>query len=64
LNGQLRVATPLKQEMPGLMSTRPFLESLVRDRMLAVENIRLVTGRANGLVFDGDRVTGARCGST
>lgn len=60
MNGELRVAPPMKRETPVLISTRPFLESLVRRRTLAVENITLVTGRADGLVFDGDRVTGAR----
>jgi 2-polyprenyl-6-methoxyphenol hydroxylase-like FAD-dependent oxidoreductase len=60
INGELRVTTPLTKELPVLMSTRPFLESLVRDRTLAIDNITLVTGRADGLVFDGDRVTGAR----
>jgi 2-polyprenyl-6-methoxyphenol hydroxylase-like FAD-dependent oxidoreductase len=60
MNGALRVAPPIQQDWPVLISTRPFLEALVRRRTLAIENIRLVTGRADGLVFDGDRVTGAR----
>jgi 2-polyprenyl-6-methoxyphenol hydroxylase-like FAD-dependent oxidoreductase len=60
MNGDLRVAPPVKQDWPVLVSTRPFLEALVRKRTLAVDNIQFVTGRADGLVFDGDRVTGAR----
>jgi 2-polyprenyl-6-methoxyphenol hydroxylase-like FAD-dependent oxidoreductase len=44
----------------ALTATRPFLESLVRTRTLAGGNIKLITGRAVGLGFDGDRVTGAR----
>ncbi len=60
MNGALRAAPPLKQELPVLISTRPFLESLVRRRTLAVENITPVTGRADGLIFDGDRVAGVR----
>jgi len=38
----------------------PVLEAMVRRRVLAIDNVTLVTGRADGLVFDGDRVTGAR----
>jgi 2-polyprenyl-6-methoxyphenol hydroxylase-like FAD-dependent oxidoreductase len=59
MNGELRVAPPIKQDWPVLISTRPFLEALVRRRTLAIDNIELVTGRADGLVFDGERVTGA-----
>jgi 2-polyprenyl-6-methoxyphenol hydroxylase-like FAD-dependent oxidoreductase len=59
-NGMLRLAPPIRQELPALVSTRPFLEALVRRRTLALDNIRLVNGRATGLVFDDGRVTGAR----
>ncbi|MER6763669.1 MULTISPECIES: NAD(P)/FAD-dependent oxidoreductase [Amycolatopsis] len=59
VNGDLRVAPPIEQHTPALMSTRPFLEALVRRRTLAADNIRLVNGRADGLVFDGGKVTGA-----
>ncbi|MEO3748105.1 FAD-dependent oxidoreductase [Plantactinospora sp. B5E13] len=45
---------------PGLITTRPFLEALVRRRTLAVDNIRMVYGRADGLVFADQRVSGAR----
>jgi len=60
MNGQLRVAPPLQNDWPVLISTRPFLETLVRRRTLAVDNITLVNGRAEGLVFEDGRVTGAR----
>ena len=59
MNGQLRVAPPLQNDWPVLISTRPYLETLVRHRTLAVDNITLVSGRAEGLVFDGERVVGA-----
>ncbi|WP_326566239.1 hypothetical protein VSH64_30725 [Amycolatopsis rhabdoformis] len=61
MNGELRVAPPTEQkdETPVLVSTRPFLEALVRRRTLEVGNITLVTGRADGLIFDGERVAGA-----
>ncbi|SEO64128.1 FAD-dependent oxidoreductase [Amycolatopsis saalfeldensis] len=52
-------ARPQAQEPLFLLSTRSFLENRVRRRTLAIGNVRQVTGRAEGLVFDGDRVTGA-----
>lgn len=45
---------------PTLLATRPFLESLVRKRTLAIDNITLVAGRGTGVELDGDRVVGAR----
>jgi flavin-dependent dehydrogenase len=45
---------------PTVLATRPFLESLIRTRTLAVPNVRLVAGRAVGLEFDGGRVSSAR----
>lgn len=59
MNGTPRAHPPEVQEWPVLVSTRPFLEAQVRRRTLAIKNVRQVTGRADGLVFDGDRVTGA-----
>ena len=59
-DGRRRVTAPVEQEWPVLVSTRPFLESLVRRRTLDIANIRLVTGRAEGIAFDGDRVSGVR----
>lgn len=60
VNGEIRPNPPADENVPVLVSTRPFLEGLVRRRTLAVPNIRLVHGRADGLVFEGDQVTGAR----
>ncbi|GAA2355818.1 hydroxylase [Catellatospora methionotrophica] len=60
MNGALRTAKPIRLEQPGLVSTRPFLENLIRSRTLAVPNIRVVTGRAEGLIVEGERVVGAR----
>jgi 2-polyprenyl-6-methoxyphenol hydroxylase-like FAD-dependent oxidoreductase len=57
INGVRMPATPMR---PTVLATRPFLESLIRTRTLAADNIKLVTGRAVGLEFDGDRVSGAR----
>lgn len=59
-DGRRRVTAPIEQDWTVLVSTRPFLEALVRRRTLAVPNIRLVAGRAEGLVHEGDRVVGAR----
>lgn len=60
IDGHARPNPPVAADIPVLITTRPFLEELVRRRTLAVPNIRQVGGRADGLVFDGDRVTGAR----
>lgn len=60
IDGHARPNPPVAADIPVLITTRPFLEELVRQRTLAVPNIRQVRGRADGLVFDGDRVTGAR----
>lgn len=60
VGGALRPNPPADENVPVLVSTRPFLERLVRDRTLRVPNIRMVHGRAEGLLFDGERVTGAR----
>jgi 2-polyprenyl-6-methoxyphenol hydroxylase-like FAD-dependent oxidoreductase len=59
-DGRPRVTAPVEQEWPVLVSTRPFLEALVRRRTLDIPNVRLVTGRAEGITFDGDRVSEAR----
>ena len=41
--------------------TRPLLESEVRDRVAAIDNVKIVDGcEAVGLRFDGDRVVGVR----
>ncbi|MDT8911430.1 FAD-dependent monooxygenase [Amycolatopsis sp. PS_44_ISF1] len=58
-DGMVRQHPPGVQAQPFLLGTRPFLEAHVRRRTLAIGNVRQVTGRADGLVFDGGRVTGA-----
>jgi hypothetical protein len=60
MNGRRRTAPPGQTDQPGLVSTRPFLESLVRRRTLAIDNIRALNGRAVGLLLDGQRVVGVR----
>jgi 2-polyprenyl-6-methoxyphenol hydroxylase-like FAD-dependent oxidoreductase len=44
----------------ALVTTRPFLEAMVRRRTTAIGNIRVVHGRAEGLIFTGHRATGVR----
>ena len=60
VNGVLRPLPPRDSLGISLVSTRPFLESLVRRRTLAIGNIRLVHGRADGIDFTGDRVSAVR----
>ncbi|OLM01589.1 hypothetical protein Ae406Ps2_1589 [Pseudonocardia sp. Ae406_Ps2] len=60
VNGRLRPLPATPQDEPTLVTTRPFLENLVRRATTAVPGIRVVAGRAEGLVFDGARVSGAR----
>jgi len=60
VNGSLRPATPRESIGQALVSTRPFLESHVRRRTLAIGNIKLIHGRADGLDFTGDRATAVR----
>jgi 2-polyprenyl-6-methoxyphenol hydroxylase-like FAD-dependent oxidoreductase len=60
VNGVLRPVPPAGEVAAPLVSTRPFLESLVRRRTVQVENIRIVHGRADGLHFDGNRVSAVR----
>ncbi|MFC1421235.1 FAD-dependent oxidoreductase [Streptacidiphilus cavernicola] len=59
-DGRRRVTAPVAQDWPVLVSTRPFLEALVRRRTLAADNVRLVAGRADGITFEGERVSGVR----
>lgn len=58
-NGRARVA-PDTSQPPSLLLTRPFLEGLIRDRTLAIENVTCVHGRVTGLVYQVNRVSGAR----
>ena len=60
VNGELRPFPPQDALGMSLVSTRPFLESLVRRRTLQIPNIRLIHGRADGIEFTGNRVTGVR----
>ncbi|MER7888418.1 FAD-dependent oxidoreductase [Micromonospora sp. NPDC094482] len=60
VNGVLGLPPAPAATGPMLITTRPFLEALVRRRTLAVDNIRIAYGRADGLVFADQRVTGAR----
>ena len=60
VNGALRPLPPTDALGILLVSTRPFLESLVRRRTLEIANIRLVHGRADGIDFTGDRVSAVR----
>ena len=56
-NGRLKVPVP-GTEM--LMSTRPFLESVLRRRALALPGLTVVRDRAVGLDIDGSRVKAVR----
>ncbi|MFI6759712.1 FAD-dependent oxidoreductase [Micromonospora sp. NPDC050417] len=60
INGVRRTAPMSRPQVPGLITTRPFLEALVRRRTLAIGNVTLVPGRADGVILDGDRVSGVR----
>ncbi|TDD62487.1 FAD-dependent oxidoreductase [Kribbella antibiotica] len=60
INGELRPGPPPGSIGAALISTRPFLEAMVRRRTLEIGNIRLVNGRADGIDFTDDRVTAAR----
>lgn len=56
-NGRLKVALPGGEL---LLSTRPYLESVLRRRTLALPRVRVVGGRAAGLEFAGTAVRGVR----
>ncbi|WP_433476957.1 FAD-dependent oxidoreductase [Spirillospora sp. CA-142024] len=56
VDGTLKV--PVADEI--VSASRPFLESRVRARTLALRNVRLIRARARGLTFATDRVTGVR----
>jgi 2-polyprenyl-6-methoxyphenol hydroxylase-like FAD-dependent oxidoreductase len=53
---------PINLQVAGsvLATTRPFLEGMVRARVARIPNVRMVNGRADALVMDGDRVNGVR----
>jgi 2-polyprenyl-6-methoxyphenol hydroxylase-like FAD-dependent oxidoreductase len=60
MNGAPRLAPGAGSDARSVVSSRPFLESLVRQRVRAIDNIRFVNARVEGLVFDGARVSGVR----
>ncbi len=60
MDGRLREDPPTGPASQALISSRPFLEALIRHRVLSRANVRTVKGRADGLVLTGDAVTGVR----
>jgi 2-polyprenyl-6-methoxyphenol hydroxylase-like FAD-dependent oxidoreductase len=56
LDGRRKVPVP-GQEL--ISATRPFFEARIRSRVLELENVTLLRGRADGLTFRGNRVDGA-----
>ncbi|NGM11504.1 FAD-dependent oxidoreductase [Verrucosispora sioxanthis] len=59
LDGRLKVVVP--DDADSLAGSRPLLESLIRQQVLRLPNVKTVTARATGLVFDGDVTSGVRC---
>ncbi|MEV4483182.1 FAD-dependent oxidoreductase [Micromonospora coxensis] len=59
LDGRLKVVVP--DDDDSLAGSRPLLEGLIRQRVLALPNVKTVTARATGLVIDGAVTTGVRC---
>lgn len=59
LDGRLKVVVP--DDADSLAGSRPLLEGLIRQQVLRLPNVKTVTARATGLVFDGAAVTGVRC---
>lgn len=59
-NGVPRALAPAGGPEPGLVSTRPFLEARIRQRVTALPRVHVRPGRADGLDIEGDRVTGVR----
>ncbi|MET8255067.1 FAD-dependent monooxygenase [Micromonospora sp. NPDC005197] len=58
LDGRRKVVVP--DDDDSLAGSRPLLEGLIRQQVLRLPNVKTVTARATGLVFDGDAVTGVR----
>jgi 2-polyprenyl-6-methoxyphenol hydroxylase-like FAD-dependent oxidoreductase len=55
------VGTTQKVTVPGeelLTCSRRFLEAQIRSRVLGLPGVRLIRAQAEGLIFDGGRVTG------
>ncbi|MBQ1024065.1 NAD(P)/FAD-dependent oxidoreductase [Micromonospora sp. C95] len=59
LDGRLKVVVP--DDADSLAGSRPLLESLIRQQVLRLPNVKTVTARATGLVFDGEVTSGVRC---
>ncbi|MEV4719456.1 FAD-dependent oxidoreductase [Micromonospora noduli] len=59
LDGRLKVVVP--DDADSLAGSRPLLEGLIRQQVLRLPNVKTITARATGLVFDGSAVTGVRC---
>lgn len=60
LDGELRPEPASGGIRQPLISSRPFLEALIRHRVLALPNVTAVAGRADGLLIEGGAVTGVR----
>ncbi|MGC4851539.1 FAD-dependent oxidoreductase [Micromonospora sp. DT15] len=58
LDGRLKVVVP--DDADSLAGSRPLLEGLIRQQVLRLPNVKTITARATGLVFDGTAVTGVR----
>ncbi|GAB7050977.1 FAD-dependent oxidoreductase [Catenuloplanes indicus] len=60
LDGARRPPADPGVQAESLSSSRPFLEALIRHRVLALPAVTTRTGRAAGLLIEGGRVTGVR----
>jgi 2-polyprenyl-6-methoxyphenol hydroxylase-like FAD-dependent oxidoreductase len=60
LDERLQAQPPGGADAQGLISSRPFLEALIRHRVLARANVRPVAGRVTGLTIEDGAVTGVR----
>ncbi|MGK5741205.1 FAD-dependent oxidoreductase [Micromonospora sp. URMC 103] len=59
LDGRRKVVVP--DDADSLTGSRPLLEGLIRQQVLRLPNVKTMTARATGLVFDGAATTGVRC---
>jgi 2-polyprenyl-6-methoxyphenol hydroxylase-like FAD-dependent oxidoreductase len=59
INDELRQVQDPPPDLPVLITTRPFLEEQVRRWVRAIGNVRIVHGRAEGLLFTERGVRGA-----